>query len=128
MAAGRLPRSGPEPAGWPAPARPPQRLTLGMWAWLLQRVTGVLLLASVGLHFLSKTLLPLPRPLVLGNDSLLTVLVVYHAFNGLRVVLIDLGPGVRAQRTVLWGCVAAGAAVAAWMLRVYLGPRLAAGF
>lgn len=108
----------------PAPAVPPQRWGLGLWAWLLQRVTGVLLLASVALHFLSKAVVPVPGPVVLLNDSLLIVLVVYHAFSGLRVVLIDLGPGIRVRRAVFWGSLALGALTAAWMLAAYLGPRL----
>jgi succinate dehydrogenase / fumarate reductase cytochrome b subunit len=107
-----------------APAAPSQRMGLGMWAWLLQRLSGLLLVVSVGLHFVSKAVMPFPRPLVLANDSLLILLTVYHGFNGVRVVLIDLGPGIRAQRAIFWGCVAAGAAVAAWMLAAYLGPRL----
>lgn len=116
-------------AGRPAPhalppSAPPQRWGLGMWAWLLQRVTGILLLASVVLHFLSKAVVPVPRTVVLLNDSLLIVLVLYHAFNGLRVVLIDLGPGIRVQRAVFWGCLGLGALTAAWMLAAYLGPRI----
>ncbi len=129
MAIGETVPSGAPQAGRgvlsPRPATPPpQRWGLGLWAWLLQRVTGVLLMASVALHFLSKVVVPLPRPAVLLNDSLLIVLVVYHAFNGLRVVLIDLGPGVRVRRAVFWGCLGLGALTAAWMLAVYLGPRI----
>ncbi len=108
----------------PAPTPPPQSMGLGMWAWLLQRLSGVLLVVSVGLHFVSKTVTPLPRPVVLANDSLLIILVVYHAVNGVRVVLIDLGPGIAAQRAIFWGGLVLGALVAAWMLAAYLGPRL----
>lgn len=103
---------------------PPHSMGLGMWAWLLQRLSGVLLVLSVGLHFVSKAIMPVPQPVVLVNDSLLIILVVYHAVNGIRVVLIDLGPGVAVQRAVFWGGLVLGALFAAWMLAAYLGPRL----
>src|ERR687892_1345674 len=108
----------------PAPLEPPQRYGTGLWAWLLQRLTGLLLFVSVAVHFTSKTVMPVPPWLAVANDSLLIVLVVYHAMNGLRVVLLDLSPGLRARRTIFWGCLVGGVAAGLTMLAAYLGTRV----
>lgn len=108
----------------PAPLEPPQRYGTGLWAWLLQRLTGLLLFVSVAVHFVGKAVLPVPHGLAVANDTLLIVLVVYHAMNGLRVVLLDLSPGLRARRAIFWGCLVAGLLLGTWMLRAYLAPRV----
>lgn len=75
----------------------------GMWPWLLQRVTGVLLILFVGLHFwiehyaiatvdftsVTTRLNSAVGKWWVGIDSCLLVLVVYHALNGTRTVLFD---------------------------------------
>ena len=35
-------------------------------------------------------------------DFLLVFVVIYHAMNGLRVVLFDVGLGIRRQKAVFW--------------------------
>jgi succinate dehydrogenase / fumarate reductase cytochrome b subunit len=35
-------------------------------------------------------------------DFLLVIVVIYHAMNGFRVVLFDLGIGIRRQKLVFW--------------------------
>ncbi len=88
-----------------------------MWAWLLQRVTGLLLMVLVFVHFWSKVLFPNWGAVPMVTDVLLILFVSYHAFSGLRTVLIDLGVGIRAQRAVFWGTLGLGlltAAAAAW--------------
>jgi len=62
----------------------------GMWAWLLQRVSAILILLFVLLHFF----FPYRRPL----QFLLLSVVAFHASLGLRVLLIDLGANVKAQK------------------------------
>ncbi|MDP3039984.1 MAG: succinate dehydrogenase [Deltaproteobacteria bacterium] len=62
----------------------------GMWAWLLQRVSAILILLFLTLHFF----LPYRRPL----QFLLLLVVAFHASLGIRVLLIDLGANVKTQK------------------------------
>ncbi len=102
-----------------ARVRPIRSYGTGMWAWLLQRVTGVLLVAVVFAHFWAKVLLPTWGTIPQVTDLLLILLVCYHSFSGLRTVLIDLGFGLRARRALFWGTVALGLLTALAALRAY---------
>lgn len=62
----------------------------GMWAWLIQRVSAILILLFLTLHFF----LPYRRPL----QFLLLLVVALHASLGIRVFLIDLGADVKTQK------------------------------
>ncbi len=62
----------------------------GMWAWVLQRISAVLILIFLILHLF----LPYRRPL----QFLLLLVVAFHASLGIRVLLIDLGASVKAQK------------------------------
>ena len=62
----------------------------GMWAWLIQRVSAILILLFLTLHFF----LPYRRPL----QFLLLLVVALHASLGIRVFLIDLGANVKTQK------------------------------
>ncbi len=64
----------------------------GMWAWLLQRVSAILILFFLTLHFF----LPYRRPL----QFLLLLVVALHASLGIRVFLIDLGADVKTQKAL----------------------------
>jgi succinate dehydrogenase / fumarate reductase cytochrome b subunit len=64
----------------------------GMWAWLLQRVSAILILVFLTLHFF----LPYRRPI----QFLLLAVVAFHACLGIRVFLIDLGANVATQKTL----------------------------
>jgi len=64
----------------------------GMWAWLLQRVSAILILLFLTLHFF----LPYRRPL----QFLLLLFVALHAALGIRVFLIDLGADVKTQKAL----------------------------
>lgn len=64
----------------------------GMWAWLLQRVSAILILVFLILHFF----FPYRRPV----QFLLLAVVAFHACLGIRVFLIDLGANVATQRTL----------------------------
>ncbi len=80
----------------------------GMWAWLLQRVSAILILLFIVLHLF----LPYRRPL----QFLLLFVVAFHACLGVRVLLIDLGANVKTQKALFGGCVAAAiiALVVVW--------------
>jgi succinate dehydrogenase/fumarate reductase cytochrome b subunit len=68
----------------------------GMWAWLLQRISAILILLFITLHFF----LPYRRPL----QFLLLLVVAVHASLGIRVFLIDLGANVKTQKALFVLC------------------------
>jgi len=92
-----------------------------MWAWALHRLSGLALIFYLTLHIWVTHHLAVGRgegfdalmrlfshPLFkLGEIGLLGV-VLYHALNGLRITLIDLGWGVKSQKTWFWVLVAVG--------------------
>ncbi len=84
----------------------------GMWAWLLQRVTGFLLVFYLFIHvwwvhfagiktpfdFLINTLFLPGKSAIL----ILLLLAVPHALNGFRVFALDFGIKERAQKILFW--------------------------
>jgi succinate dehydrogenase hydrophobic anchor subunit len=63
---------------------------LGMWAWLLQRLTAILMVFGFFFHILAFQF-----GLIIPGGSLITVdlllfTVVYHMLNGIRVILIEV--------------------------------------
>lgn len=94
----------------------PTNMKTGMWAWVGHRLTGLALVAYVFLHlsFISTASMAeggadfdalmeiTSKPLFVAMDFLLVIVVIYHAMNGLRVVLFDLGIGIRRQKLVFW--------------------------
>jgi succinate dehydrogenase/fumarate reductase cytochrome b subunit len=66
-----------------------RRRGLGIWAWLLHRITAIMILGLVILHILKNqfgVLVPGGR---LVTIDLLLFPGVYHALNGVRVILIE---------------------------------------
>ena len=90
----------------------------GMWPWLGQRVTAVLVLVTIVVHLVLTHYINIGQlsydnigerlagGVVLVNDIVLLVAVVYHALNGLRMVVLDWGlassGGRRVFNAVLW--------------------------
>ncbi|MFI9506520.1 succinate dehydrogenase, cytochrome b556 subunit [Nocardia sp. NPDC052566] len=113
-----------------APAQP-KRKTLyrgdpGMWSWALHRITGVTLFFFLFVHVLDTALVRVSpntyneaietykNPIVALMEMGLVVCVVFHAFNGLRVILVDFwSKGPKYQRLMLWIVLAAVVLVAA---------------
>ncbi|MDH3365321.1 MAG: succinate dehydrogenase, cytochrome b556 subunit [Thermoplasmata archaeon] len=99
----------------------PTNMKTGMWAWVGHRLTGLALVAYVFLHlsFLSTasvgsgdfdSLMEVTsQPLFVAMDFLLVIVVIYHAMNGARVIMFDLGFGIRHQKLVFWICMAVAA-------------------
>jgi succinate dehydrogenase cytochrome b556 subunit len=84
---------------------------IGIWAWLLQRVTGILLVFYLFVHLwilhyanlpnkvaFDEILARLQSPLFLVFDLMLLALIIFHALNGVRVIIIDFGISSRAQK------------------------------
>jgi succinate dehydrogenase / fumarate reductase cytochrome b subunit len=97
----------------------------GMWAWLLQRITGLLLVIYLFIHiwwvhfseiktpfdFLLNILFLSGRTAIL----ILFVLVIPHALNGFRVFAIDFGISERAQRILFWTLTVFGIFLIIWV-------------
>lgn len=86
----------------------------GMVAWAIQRVTGILLLLYLFLHV--HTISKLSQGPAAFNEAIamfespffklleigLLGTVILHAFNGIRITLLDLGIGASKQRQLFW--------------------------
>ncbi|MBE3574985.1 MAG: succinate dehydrogenase, cytochrome b556 subunit [Firmicutes bacterium] len=92
----------------------PTNIRSGMWAWLFHRISGLALVFYLFLHLMvlssatagpaafDRAMEELHSPLFLALDLLLLLAVLYHGLNGIRVVLFDLGLGVRRQAALFW--------------------------
>jgi len=92
--------------------------TIGMWAWLLHRLTGLGLVLYIFIHILlmSTSLLRgqqafdamlsylMGHPVFQMSETLVLGAALYHGFNGIRIMLFDLGVGigVRSQKVLFW--------------------------
>ncbi len=98
-----------------APAGTLYRGREGMWSWVAHRVTGVLIFFFLFAHVLDTALVRVSpdsynriidtykTPIVNLMELGLTAAVLFHAFNGVRVVLIDFWEkGPRYQRQMTW--------------------------
>jgi len=97
-----------------------------MFVWLFHRITGLILIVTLSLKFLTSFFLMTKdkKPdwaLVLHTnpliDSLLIVTVIFHALYGLRTVIIDLG--VRKEKLLFWIFTILGVVLSAGLLVVY---------
>lgn len=95
-----------------------------MWSWVAHRVTGVLIFFFLFAHVLDTALVRVSpeayndimstykNPIVGLLEAGLVAAVLYHAFNGLRVVLIDFwSQGPRYQRQLSYGVIAVSVAL-----------------
>jgi succinate dehydrogenase / fumarate reductase cytochrome b subunit len=97
----------------------------GMWAWLLQRITGLLLVIYLFIHvwWLHFSDIKTPFDFLLnilflsGRTAvfILLVLVIPHALNGFRVFVIDFGISEKAQRILFWVLMVLGIFVIIWV-------------
>jgi succinate dehydrogenase / fumarate reductase cytochrome b subunit len=87
----------------------------GMWSWVLHRITGATIFFFLFIHVLDTALVRISpqsydevistykAPIVGLMELGLVAAVLYHALNGIRVILIDFwAQGVRHQRLMLW--------------------------
>jgi succinate dehydrogenase / fumarate reductase cytochrome b subunit len=100
-----------------------RRRKLGMWAYALNRITGIGLVVYLYLHLVILSLLTrgpggwdafvsLARsPWFLTLDVVLLAGILIHGLNGIRIALTGLNIGVRAQKS-LFGMLMLVAAVA----------------
>ncbi|MFF8519005.1 succinate dehydrogenase, cytochrome b556 subunit [Glutamicibacter creatinolyticus] len=88
----------------------------GMWSWVGHRVTGVVIFLFLLVHVLDTALVRVDasaydavigtykNPLMALGETALVAAILFHAFNGLRVILVDFWKqGTKYQRQLLWG-------------------------
>jgi succinate dehydrogenase / fumarate reductase cytochrome b subunit len=86
-----------------------------MWSWVLHRITGTTIFFFLFVHVLDTALVRVSpqaynevietyKTPIIGLMAIgLVVAVLYHALNGIRVILIDFwAKGPRYQRQLLW--------------------------
>ena len=97
------------------PAGTLYRGKVGMWSWVLHRITGVAIFFFLLVHVLDTSLVRLSpeaynavvstykTPLVGMGELGLVAAILYHALNGIRVILIDFWrKGVKYQNVMFW--------------------------
>lgn len=98
----------------------PSRRTLyrgdpGMWSWVLHRISGATIFFFLFVHVIDTALVRVSpqaynevvdtykTPIVGLMEAGLVAAVLFHALNGIRVILIDFwSEGPRHQRLMLW--------------------------
>jgi len=103
------------------------RRNSGSWAYLLQRLTGVGLIVYLFVHIwalmsladgraaFAKEMVTFTSPPFKVAEWLLGALVMFHAFNGIRIALVDLANGARYHKKLLGAVWVTGIAVVVMM-------------
>lgn len=89
-----------------------------MWSWALHRITGVTVFFFLFVHVLDTALVRVSpetydeaiaiykTPIVALMEMGLVFCVLFHALNGVRVILVDFwSKGPRYQKQMLWGII-----------------------
>jgi succinate dehydrogenase / fumarate reductase cytochrome b subunit len=87
----------------------------GMWSWVLHRITGVSIFFFLFVHVLDTAVIRIDpdkyseiietykNPIIGLMEIGLVACVLYHALNGVRIILIDFwSKGPKFQRQMLW--------------------------
>ena len=124
----------------------PRNMRLGVWAWLIQRISGLVLVVFVVVHVvaISQASLVTKGPFLsildglrnpfwyvdrtaLAIDFVMLGIIAFHGMNGIRIVLFDtgIGVGLRSHKVIFWMLIAT--AVVASGLVIYYGLPLLGG-
>ncbi|EPR75332.1 Succinate dehydrogenase cytochrome b-556 subunit [Leifsonia rubra CMS 76R] len=109
------PKSAPKIRAPKRPAGTLYRGNVGMWSWVLHRITGVALYFFLLVHILDTALVRVSpeayniviesykTPLMGIGEIVLVAAIGFHAINGLRIILIDFWAfGAKHQVTMFW--------------------------
>ncbi|TQL59236.1 succinate dehydrogenase subunit C [Oryzihumus leptocrescens] len=90
-----------------------------MWSWVAHRISGVLIFFFLFAHVLDTALVRVSpeaynsvigtykNPIVGLGELGLVAAVLFHAFNGIRVILVDFwSRGPKVQRQMFWAVIA----------------------
>jgi succinate dehydrogenase / fumarate reductase cytochrome b subunit len=117
-----------------------------MYAWIIQRLSGLYLVFFLVTHILAITQASmgittgsqaqifdaLQNPFYVGGSLTLIFdlvglgIIVFHGMNGIRIVFLDLGVGVRKHRLGFWISMLAAIAISAYVILLGL-PLLKGG-
>lgn len=88
----------------------------GMWSWVAHRITGIAIFFFLLVHVLDTAMVRVSpeaynavmsvykNPVMGLGEAVLVAAIVYHAFNGIRIILIDFWKnGAKNQKGMLWG-------------------------
>jgi len=105
-----------------------------MWSWLAHRVTGFGIFFFLLVHVLDTALVRVSpeaynavigtykNPIMGLGEAALVAAIVFHAFNGIRITLVDFwSKGTRYQRVMLWIVVGLFVVTMAFFLPRHLG-------
>ena len=108
------------------PAGTLYRGKVGMWSWVLHRITGLAIFFFLLVHVLDTALVRVSpeaynvviatykTPLIGLAELGLVGAILFHAFNGVRIILIDFWrKGIKYQNVMFWVVVAVAAVVLA---------------
>ena len=115
----------------------PRNMRLGMYAWLIQRMSGLYLLFFLLAHIAAiaqanfvvstgSTVLMFRNPFWAGGtatvifDFVALAIIAFHGLNGVRIVFLDLGLGVRKHRLAFWFTMMIAVAVTALVIALAL--------
>jgi succinate dehydrogenase / fumarate reductase cytochrome b subunit len=86
-----------------------------MWSWVFHRITGVAIFFFLLVHVLDTALVRVSpeaynavigtykNPIMGIGEAVLVAAIAYHAFNGLRIIVVDFwSKGTRYQRQLTW--------------------------
>ncbi|MFZ5632165.1 MAG: succinate dehydrogenase, cytochrome b556 subunit [Bacillota bacterium] len=107
---------------------------VGMWAWLLHRVTGIGILLYLLLHaalmgtaliggseaFNATLTFLMTSPVLHLAELVLVGAVIYHGLNGIRLLLFDIGIGFSRQKEIFWVSLLIGAAMWIYVVMIKL--------
>ena len=87
----------------------------GMWSWVLHRITGVAIFFFLLVHVLDTALVRVSpeaynavmstykTPIMGLGEAALVAAIVFHAYNGIRIILVDYWrKGAQYQRAMFW--------------------------
>jgi succinate dehydrogenase / fumarate reductase, cytochrome b subunit len=113
------------------PAGTLYRGKVGMWSWVMHRITGVAIFFFLLVHVLDTALVRVSpeaynvviatyqTPLIGVAELGLVAAILYHGFNGIRIALIDFwSKGAKYQNVMFWVVVGA-----AFILFAAFAPR-----
>ncbi|MBU0735466.1 MAG: succinate dehydrogenase, cytochrome b556 subunit [Proteobacteria bacterium] len=106
----------------------------GMWAWILHRITGLGLVFYILLHTIlmgvsllsGKEGFDATLSILMGHpvfellDTMLLGAVLYHGFNGIRILLFDMGIGISVKRQKSIFGIFMGVAAILWFWSIVL--------
>lgn len=88
----------------------------GMWSWVAHRITGIAIFFFLLVHVLDTAMVRVSpeaynavmstykNPIMGLGEAVLVAAIVYHAFNGIRLILVDFWKnGAKNQKGMLWG-------------------------